>query len=68
MERKMRTLKISLLVFFLSITISAQSRHLGHNEKILHNPFLTHTTDSTYLDFKQEIISIINKVGVKQIE
>jgi len=62
----MRTLKISLLVFILSITVSAQSQYLGHNEKILQNPYLSHTTDSTYLDIQQEIISIINKVKVKQ--
>jgi len=62
----MRTLKISLLIFILSITIPAQSRHLYHNDKILQNPFLTHTTDSIYLDFQQEIISTINKVKVKQ--
>ena len=62
----MRTLKISLLIFILTISVTAQSQYLGHNEKILQNPFLIHTTDSTYLDFTQEIISIINTPGVKQ--
>jgi hypothetical protein len=67
MERKMRTLKISLLVFILPATLFAQQDNCLHSEKTLSTPFLIQTNDNPTQKLKQQLNQIINKSNNKQL-